>query len=112
MYQLQLMFMSGHDDGTEILLDSERAGRAHAQGWEFIIGRREDCDLPILYDTQVSREHAGLIVHPDGVLLVDKNSRNGIYINNKRIQHEIKLNERTLFKIGHTWIRLQSWSVL
>jgi pSer/pThr/pTyr-binding forkhead associated (FHA) protein len=111
MYQLRVMLMSGPDDGTEIILHSDNKGHRSDHGWEFVIGRREDCDIPLLYDTQASREHAGLIVQKDGVVLVDKNSRNGVHLNNKRISSEVKLNERVIFKIGHTWIRLQEWSV-
>ena len=49
-----------------------------------IIGR-EDCDLS-LDDPFISRQHVAIILHPDGLLRIrDLKSKNGAFVNNKRI---------------------------
>ncbi|HMF94331.1 MAG TPA: protein kinase [Vicinamibacterales bacterium] len=50
----------------------------------FRIGRSGDCDL-ILPDSGWSREHAAINYDNDGFVLVDKGSRNGTYLNGRRV---------------------------
>ena len=49
------------------------------------VGREVTCDIPIL-DHIVSRRHAELYSVPDGVSVEDKGSRNGTWINGRRVR--------------------------
>lgn len=60
----------------------------------FLIGRGENCHLRIQSE-QVSRRHCKLSANPDGsVVVVDCGSRNGTYVNGRRI------SDPTTLKIG------------
>ena len=48
------------------------------------IGRSEDCTI-IIPDPDVSRLHARLILRNDAVWVQDENSRNAIFVNDKRV---------------------------
>lgn len=48
------------------------------------IGRSEDCTI-IIQDPDVSRLHARLILRNDAVWVQDENSRNAIFVNDKRV---------------------------
>ena len=108
MDAVKIMFMSGPDDGAEIWLkSSQRRDEADGDGWTFILGRRQDCDLPIPFDTQVSREHAYLVLQGDQIMLNDAGSRNGTFIGGQRLTEPTALHLGVLFRIGYTWLRLQ-----
>ena len=47
-------------------------------------GRSEDCTI-IIPDPDVSRLHARLILRNDAVWVQDENSRNAIFVNDKRV---------------------------
>jgi general secretion pathway protein A len=64
----------------------------------FILGRTTDNDMQI--DSKfVSRHHAQLITTPDGSVLEDLNSTNGVYLNGKRVRRH-KLTAGDVVKIG------------
>lgn len=48
------------------------------------IGRADDCDITIP-DNDVSRQHARVILHNAAVWVQDDNSRNGVFVNEKRV---------------------------
>ena len=48
------------------------------------IGRADDCDVTIP-DNDVSRQHARVILHNAAVWVQDDNSRNGVFVNDKRV---------------------------
>jgi pSer/pThr/pTyr-binding forkhead associated (FHA) protein len=54
---------------------------------KLIIGRDQSCDF-IIFDPEkrVSRRHAELIITQSRMLIKDLGSKNGVYINNKRIE--------------------------
>lgn len=70
----------------------------------FCIGRVDDCDL-CLDDPKASRNHA-LIQHmgDDTYYLIDIASRNGCYINSKRINSPKILKNRDKIRIGDTML--------
>ena len=108
--QLTVEIMSGPDDGRQVrfrLADGD--GNAGPQGsWIFTLGRRDDCDLCLPFDTQISRLHARLIHRPGrGWFLEDSGSRNGTFVGKQRIEGPVALAEQVLFRIGRTWLRLQ-----
>jgi adenylate cyclase len=53
-------------------------------GRKLVLGRDTTCDLPVL-DVGVSRRHAEVCANPKGLEVRDLGSRNGTYINGKRI---------------------------
>lgn len=71
---------------------------------QFTIGKKKDNDI-VLDDTYISGHHA-LISLKDGVWsVIDRNSRNGTYVNNKRIVEQCKLNiGDVVFIVGYKFI--------
>jgi type II secretory pathway predicted ATPase ExeA len=64
----------------------------------FVIGRTADNDMQV--DSKfVSRHHAQLVTSPDGSVLEDLNSTNGVYLNGKRVRRH-KLAPGDVIKIG------------
>jgi len=64
----------------------------------FVIGRTPDNDLQI--DSKfVSRHHAQLVTTPEGCVVEDLNSTNGVYLNGKRVRRH-KLVPGDVVKIG------------
>ena len=109
--EIVIMIMSGPDDGREIrLCRAEGHGHVAPDGaWSLLLGRRDDCDISIPFDTQISRRHAMLRVSPDGRLwLSDAGSLNGTFIGTERIAEPTLLHEGQFFRLGRTWFRVQS----
>ena len=107
---LVIMIMSGPDDGQKIYLSQKHGdGQVDAEGaWTLAFGRREECDVSIPFDTQVSRHHATLHITADGILwLADAASLNGTYLGNVRIDQPALLQRGQLFRLGRTWMRVQ-----
>ena len=108
--EVTLTIMSGPDDGRKVRLRrAEGDGESGAHGaWMLSIGRRDDCDLCLPFDTQISREHARLVYTADDRwILEDAGSRNGTFIGKKRLEHPTELMPGSLFRIGRTWLRLE-----
>ena len=107
---LVIMIMSGPDDGKTVLLSRESGdGLLDTDGtWSLVLGRREECDVSIPFDTQVSRRHALLRVSTSGELwLVDSGSLNGSFVDGKRIDEPTTITPGQLFRLGRTWMRVQ-----
>ena len=108
---LKLMIMSGPDDGLVHHLEGDYIydERLDQRRCRFTLGRRESCDVCIPFDTLVSRLHASLQVSPEGDLwLVDEESRNGTYLDRDQVSVPVTLDVHQMFRIGNTWIRVQS----
>lgn len=70
---------------------------------QFTIGRSEECTFPlrgIHDDLLVSRRHCLIVVHPDWVEIRDLESRNGTYVNGRRLGFPLgnQLGGSTAFK--------------
>ncbi|NDJ77136.1 MAG: FHA domain-containing protein [Chloroflexi bacterium] len=108
--ELVIMIMSGPDDGRKIYL-SQRHGDGFIStdgSWSIALGRREECDISIPFDTQVSRQHAVLRLTPDGQLwLMDAGSLNGTFFGQQRLEEPVQLERGQLFRLGRTWMRVQ-----
>ena len=63
------------------------------------IGRAEDCTI-IIQDPDMSRLHARLILRNDAVWVQDENSRNGVFINDKRLVRVQELRPGGLVRLG------------
>jgi pSer/pThr/pTyr-binding forkhead associated (FHA) protein len=112
--QVQIMIMSGVDDGTLHTFDTKHDGQSLDDTWTLAIGRREDNDLCLRGDVFVSRQHAYLIWRGRRWYLQDINSTNGTFIENhndlfadERVTGTVQLQPGQLFRIGRTWLRLQ-----
>jgi hypothetical protein len=66
---------------------------------QFVIGRSADCQLA-LDDPLVSRRHALLTVRSDGVTIEDLGSRNGVAVNNVKIDGPRPLSHGDRITIG------------
>jgi pSer/pThr/pTyr-binding forkhead associated (FHA) protein len=109
-YNLVIMIMSGPDDGQRIYLSQHNGnGLVEVDGtWSLVLGRREECDVSIPFDTQVSRQHARLQMTPHGELwLTDTGSLNGTFVDKTRIEEPTLLERGQLFRLGRTWLRVQ-----
>ncbi len=63
-----------------------------------VIGRKEGTDLRIQMG-KISREHCRISLDAHGAVLLDLDSRNGTYVNGKKIS-EAKLQPGDLIKLG------------
>jgi predicted component of type VI protein secretion system len=98
---IDLMIMSGPDDGTLLKLPAPHLPDG------YVLGRREDCDVVLPYDSQISRTHARL-TYTDGVWYVeDMGSKNGTYVGKHKVEHRIMIESGHMFRMGRTWIRVQ-----
>lgn len=50
-----------------------------------VLGRDPDCDIALVDDANVSREHARVFLHNSAVWAQDAGSRNGVFVNGKRL---------------------------
>ncbi len=71
-----------------------------------VIGRRHDCDLRIPL-MSVSRRHCQIICNKDTLKVRDLGSRNGTYLNGKRINDETIIQAGDYLKIGPLTFLLQ-----
>jgi pSer/pThr/pTyr-binding forkhead associated (FHA) protein len=104
-----LKVMSGPDDGRKIyLVERHGDGYVGPDGtWTIVLGRREECDISIPFDTQVSRQHALLRLTPEGEFwLSDAGSMNGTFLEKMQIDKPTVLNCGQLFRVGRTWLRI------
>lgn len=108
---LEIMIMSGPDDGQRIQLDQAHNGMLKPDGtWSLLFGRLEECDVSIPFDTQVSRRHAYLHVEPnDSFQLEDLKSLNGTFVGKEkdRVEDPTPVKRGQLFRLGRTWMRIQ-----
>jgi predicted component of type VI protein secretion system len=72
--QVKLKVRSGSHEGKEIKVSSEK----------FLIGRSESCQLRPKSES-VSRKHCIIVLKDNRVLIQDLKSRNGTYVNDKRL---------------------------
>ncbi len=78
----------------------------HLEGERFAVtergltlGRSEDCDIR-LDDQGVSREHARVLLHNDAVWVQDAGSRNGCFVNGRRLVRHKQLAPGDELKVG------------
>lgn len=112
---IQIVVMSGVEDGNVITMSQERDGYSEDTTWTITIGRREDNDISLRNDTYISRQHANLRWRDNAWWLEDCNSTNGSFVenptdffNDERIHSFVPIAEGQLFRVGRTWLRLQA----
>ena len=67
---------------------------------EIRIGRSESCQIRIMDDDAVSREHAMIRVLPQECKFCDLGSRNGTYLNSDKVDAPRRLQEGDILRIG------------
>ncbi|MEO1524934.1 MAG: FHA domain-containing protein [Planctomycetota bacterium] len=89
--QVKLKVLTGSHEGTEIPVAGDK----------FLIGRSESCQLRPKSDS-ISRKHCILVVRDGRVLIQDLKSRNGTYVNEKKlpVDRAKVLNAGDHLKIG------------
>lgn len=68
------------------------------QGTIAILGRDPSCDL-VINDVKCSRRHAVMEAGPDGLVVRDSGSANGVFVNGRKVDR-IALNEGDAVKLG------------
>ena len=63
------------------------------------IGRNSENDV-VLNSERVSRYHAEIACQDDIFLIVDKGSRNGVWINKQRVKNSIEIKSGDVIRIG------------
>jgi len=88
-----------------IVTDGPDAGRRYSLGQRMHLGRSAEVAL-CLNDPQASRKHA-LIQHTQGKLVItDSGSRNGTFVNGRRIAQPTTLANGDLIRIGNTTLQV------
>jgi two-component system, cell cycle response regulator len=77
---------------------------------ETVIGRSDEADIQV-DDEKVSRRHIKILLRKnaagkDSTVVIDLNSKNGVYVNSTRI-HEQELNNGDKVKIGDTILKFE-----
>jgi len=94
-------------DADDLRWCVELAGRrVSLPDGDFVIGRGDDCDLP-LADGTVSRHHAVLSSAGDRVTLRDQGSSNGTFVNGRRVRGEVELAAGDRLRLGRVRLSLQ-----
>lgn len=70
-----LQFLSGPNSGTQVILDQAVTP----------VGREAPNSILRLHDMEVSREHTVILFEADSYMIMDRNSRNGTYLNGVRL---------------------------
>ena len=86
---------------------SQKGGTTHEvelQGSVVVIGRDPGCDV-VLSDPKCSRRHAVLEEGPEGILVRDPGSANGISVNGRRVERA-RLQPGDALRVGDTVLTL------
>jgi len=85
---------------TSLVRIKYRSRRLQVQPGEYLIGRSRSCHV-IIDDDLVSRKHARLTLEDSRLFLSDLSSRNGVFLNGKRIGLEPRvLVNNDIFTVG------------
>ena len=71
------------------------------------LGRSDDNDLPLVNDTSASNHHAKIDLVAGQAFVTDLSSRNGTWVNGKRIPGPTRLNHGDKILLGDTVFRLR-----
>ncbi len=74
------------------------------------IGRDISNDI-VIHDSKVSRHHLQIISEANNFRIVDFNSTNGTFVNDKRISGEITLLPNDIVRVGNTVLPWQSYFI-
>lgn len=90
-----LVYRDGENRQAIVLLERDRMA----------VGRRVECDVPLPWDSEVSRLHAELeCVGGEWTVADDGLSRNGSFVNGQRIGGRHRLRDGDVIRVGRTTI--------
>jgi pSer/pThr/pTyr-binding forkhead associated (FHA) protein len=95
--KLKLVVLAGAKEGLEIPLKKEK----------FLIGRAKECALRAGSEA-ISRQHCAISRHESGYTVKDLGSRNGTYVNDKRITEEVPLAAGNELRVGPLKFRVDT----
>ncbi|MFQ5602958.1 MAG: FHA domain-containing protein [bacterium] len=84
------------------------------KGAVFVLGQRQNTigrdsgNLIVLGDEQVSNKHAAITLEDENYWIEDFNSKNGIFVNGKKVSKREQLINRSLIKMGATIMRFET----
>lgn len=82
-------------------------GREHVMPYgEHILGRGRGATV-ILDDPDVSRQHARIVVDPDGLTVFDLGSKNGVLVGGRRVDSAMSLGHGDELTVGDIRLRVQ-----
>jgi pSer/pThr/pTyr-binding forkhead associated (FHA) protein len=93
--KLKLVVLAGAKEGLEIPLKKEK----------FLIGRAKECALRAGSEA-ISRQHCAITRHDNRYTVKDLGSRNGTYVNDKRISEEVPLAAGNELRVGPLKFRI------
>ncbi len=112
--RLDLMIMSGVEDGLRLSYNIENGDGQLSEDqatWKVSIGRKDDSDVCLRYDSFISRQHAYICWDNNQWWLEDCGSTNGTFIedtdSDARVSGTIPIEVSQLFRVGHTWMRIE-----
>lgn len=79
--------------------------------WENSVGRSKLSDI-VVKDPTVSREHAVLMRRDEGWIIVDTNSKLGVFVNERKINKRETVYPNDIIRIGSTYLKLKKYSNL
>jgi hypothetical protein len=74
------------------------------QGRLVVVGRDPSCDL-VLHDVKCSRRHAVLEAGPDGIVIRDTGSANGVFLNDQKVERAA-LKAGDVVRLGDSVVRV------
>lgn len=81
-------------------LIDETTGKEYViRNWETSVGRSNACDIVLNYST-VSRFHAVISKHKKGWVVTDTNSSSGTYVNRKKADESLIVNDGDSISFG------------
>ena len=92
-----------HQEPIAATLELLCAGQRHAIGDVLVIGRSSSCDIHVP-DSEMSRRHAEVSSHDDGVVVRDLGSTNGTSVNGSMISSPTTLAAGDVITVGSTEI--------
>ena len=90
-----------------VLRENEQLVFFTLSGVKNILGRDVDSDV-VIEDEKISRKHAIIYQEDRKFWIEDLNSKNGVYLNGKKISTREHLSDGYLIKLGSTIFRFES----
>jgi pSer/pThr/pTyr-binding forkhead associated (FHA) protein len=93
-------------DGAPFLVLRDGSGRQRLrrlEGQRLSIGRADTNDVPLPWDTEVSRLHAELeAIAGEWTIIDDGLSKNGTFVNGVRVSGRVRLRDGDVLRVGRT----------
>jgi hypothetical protein len=91
-----------------VATDGQAAGKRFKLSGTMTIGREMSCDIPLVNDQTISRNHAEVLCNPDGSYTVtDKGSSNGTFVNSARVTGSAQLVAGDTLVVGAQRFRIE-----